>query len=153
MNHSRHGQDATGTPERPTEGKVMQLEFESSLVNVDRAAAAVRDWCESHGWSADVIGQIELVLVEALTNVIVHAYDKLDGQPISLDWWRQDHQMLIEIRDKGQPITEVPVGELPDPEAESGRGWYIIRALADTVVYRREAEENILLLGKSVTSD
>lgn len=130
----------------------MQIQFDSSLSNVDHAATAVRDWCEAHGWTADVISQIELVVVEALTNVIVHAYDKLDGQPIELCWWRDNERMLIEIRDKGQPIVELPPGELPDTEAESGRGWYIIRALVDTIVYRREFEQNILLLGKIVDS-
>ncbi len=128
----------------------MRIRFDSSLDNVDHAAAAIRDWCEARDWPPNLISQIELVVVEALTNVIVHAYDQHAGQPIEVCWWPEHRRLLIEIRDKGQPIIELPPGELPDPEAESGRGWYIIRALVESIDYRRELEENVLLLGKTI---
>lgn len=128
----------------------MHVRLESSLTNVDPVASAIRSWCESHDLPSAMTGQIELVVVEAVTNVIVHAYRKLAGQPIEISWWREGERLLIEMRDHGRPIAVLPEGELPDPEAESGRGWYIIRSLMDTVAYRREQEENILLLGKTV---
>lgn len=131
----------------------MEIEFDSSLANVDYAAAVLRDWCEARGLSSDVTAQIELALVEALTNVVVHAYARCEGKPIALQWCRDDDYLQIEIRDEGRPIDALPEGELPEPEAESGRGWYIIRALVDSVAYRREDGWNILVLRKAMPSE
>ncbi len=128
----------------------MAINFDSSLANIDLAAASVRDWCVRREYDEDLIAQIELVLVEALTNVIVHGYSRREGQPIELRWWDEGSSVNIEIRDCGSPIERLPGGELPDPSAESGRGWYIIRALMDGVTYRRQDGHNILLLSKSV---
>lgn len=151
MNHS--GGDRPNDKGLPADAcERMHLRFESSLVNVDHAAAAIRSWCQVNEVAPAIAGQIELVLVEAVTNVIVHAYDKLAGQPIDVSWWRDGRRLLIEMRDRGQPIATVPEGILPDPDAESGRGWYIIRSLADSVDYRREHQENVLVLCKDLVA-
>lgn len=128
----------------------MAISFDSSLANIDLAAASVREWCAGREYGEEFIAQIELVLVEALTNVIVHGYASQEGQPIELRWWDEGASVNIEIRDLGCPIEQLPGGELPDPSAESGRGWYIIRALMDRVTYQRQDGRNVLLLSKSV---
>jgi serine/threonine-protein kinase RsbW len=128
----------------------MGIDFDSALANIDHAASAVRDWCVAQNYAEDLIAQIELVLVEALTNVVVHGYSCREDQPIELRWWHEGASVFIEIRDRGYPIDELPSGDLPDPSAESGRGWYIIRALMDQVTYRRQGGQNILALSKSL---
>ena len=133
-----------------TEEERLAINFDSSLANIDFAAASVRKWCVERGYGEDLIAQIELVLVEALTNVMVHGYARQEGQPIELRWWLEGSSLNIEVRDRGCPIEQLPGGELPDPSAESGRGWYIIRALMDRVTYLRQDGRNILLLSKSV---
>lgn len=128
----------------------LHLQFDSILSNVDYAAVAVRAWCELSKLPAEMAWQIELVVVEAITNIIVHAYANRPDRPIRLAWLQDAEQLLIEIRDRGKPLPAIPESDLPDPEAEAGRGWPIIRACADTVSYRRENKENILILGKSL---
>lgn len=128
----------------------IRLRFVSTLGNVDYAAVAVRAWCELGNVPAEVAWQVELVVVEAITNIVVHAYGNRPNQPIWLRWLRRKDKLTIEIRDRGRPLTVMPDGELPDPEADAGRGWPIIHACADTVKYRRAGRDNVLTLGKSL---
>ena len=63
-------------------------------------------------------------------------------------WLKRQDGIAVEIRDRGQPMSSPPP-ESPvaaETDAESGRGWHIIRQWTDTATYTRERNENVLTL-------
>lgn len=100
--------------------------------------------------SPDCLGTTELVLAEALNNVVEHAYARFPGQ-IEVELRRGTDQLHFHIADKGLPMpgAEPPQGRLPEVGAfddlpEGGFGWFLIRSLAQDLRYRREGERNML---------
>lgn len=93
---------------------------------------------------------VELILAEALNNVVEHAYADGPG-PVSLSVERRCDNLLCRIVDQGRPM---PTDEAPDPPLptinppgdlpEGGFGWHIIRCLTTELSYRREAPSNTL---------
>ena len=98
----------------------------------------------------DARGTAELVLAEALNNIVEHAYDRDDG-PIGLRLQRQPTRLICDVFDAGAPMpnSELPKG-LAQPVGpnqdlpEGGYGWFLIRALTENLVYRRIAARNHL---------
>jgi serine/threonine-protein kinase RsbW len=103
--------------------------------------------------SADCLGTTELVLAEALNNVVEHAYASYSGQ-IEVEVRRGRNQLRFHIADRGLPMpgAEPPLGHLPevgvfDDLPEGGFGWFLIRSLSQDLAYRREGERNLLSFG------
>jgi serine/threonine-protein kinase RsbW len=98
----------------------------------------------------DYRGTVELVLAEALNNIVEHACDRQCGKIyIRLNLGPQDLHCRIE--DNGRPMSDgnLPSGELQlfDPSgdvAEGGFGWFLIRSLSHDLDYRRIGECNQL---------
>ena len=111
-----------------------------------RAALTERDAGSEEAFSA------ELVVAEALNNVVEHALAG-DCEPVfhlALDLSVQG--VLVEIRDRGKAMPDgcPPLGELPGASRnlaefpEGGYGWFLIRELARDLDYQRIAGENRL---------
>lgn len=106
--------------------------------------------------SEDCLGTTELVLAEALNNVVEHAYARYPGQ-IEVEVQRDPDQLRFHIRDQGLPMPGAtpPSGRLPeavdfDDLPEGGFGWFLIRSLAQDLAYRRDGERNHLSFGVCV---
>jgi serine/threonine-protein kinase RsbW len=107
------------------------------------------------GLMSDQGGAVEIVLAEALNNIVEHAYALQEARPLQLHADLKAGWLEIELRDRGRPLpglglphpilpdTSGPIGNLP----EGGFGWYLIHNLTDRVRYNRIAEENHLYLG------
>jgi serine/threonine-protein kinase RsbW len=95
-------------------------------------------------------GTAEIVLAEALNNIVEHAYGGQAGD-IRVEVLRQEGDILCRIRDQGRPMPGgaappgalQPLGEHEDLP-EGGFGWFLIRVLARDVQYDRDGGENIL---------
>ncbi|MDJ0821848.1 MAG: ATP-binding protein [Paracoccaceae bacterium] len=108
----------------------------------------------AHGLAAADWHTLELVLAEALNNVVEHAYREEPGGHIRLTLSCADGVVQADLRDCGTPLPQgrlpmgtpanldVPLQDLP----EGGFGWYMIRTLASRVTYRCDAGVNILEL-------
>lgn len=104
------------------------------------------------GFPARHIQEIELVVEEALVNIINYAYPEQDNGDVEVKCGLDDQgRLLIEIRDKGIPFD---VGSYSAPDLNvnfsenkiGGLGIFLIRKMADKVHYRRDGEENVLTL-------
>ena len=90
---------------------------------------------------------LNFAVVEAINNVIEHAYANRPGGPIELHGHHDDKRLTLVLRDRGLPMPlPLPDGSPADPEAESGRGWQIIRAAFPDVRYERIDGENALTM-------
>ncbi len=118
------------------------------------------DALEATGTSADDLSSVEIVLAEAMNNVVEHAYpDGRDGK-IRLVAKRRNDALMVEIRDRGRPMPQgrAPLGNHPmaefhqdDPMPEGGFGWYLIREIVRDLVYDRQDDENMLLFRIKLT--
>ncbi|WP_176473830.1 ATP-binding protein [Actibacterium ureilyticum] len=94
----------------------------------------------------------QIVLAEALNNIVEHAYDTVGSGQIGLVLRHTDQDLQVELRDQGRPMPDqiVPTADrprqCPAPETlpEGGFGWKIIDDLAQDLNYRRESGDNIL---------
>ena len=98
-------------------------------------------------------GTVELVLAEALNNIVEHAYPPGDTPgPISLTCVHGCSGLETTIVDSGRPMPNgrTPVGDAVNVDVdlsdlpEGGFGWFLIKDLAKDVVYRRQGSENHL---------
>lgn len=101
--------------------------------------------------SPDTLGTVELVVAEAINNVVEHAYPDRAG-PITMTVALKSEVLSFQITDQG---LGMPDGKAPDGTAQSvnvdlmdmpegGFGWFLIRSQASDVVYQRAAWENHL---------
>jgi serine/threonine-protein kinase RsbW len=95
---------------------------------------------------------LQFALVEAVNNIIEHAYANERGKPIDLAGTHTLQHLTFVLRDRGIPMPlPLPDGSPADPMAESGRGWQIIRAAFPDVRYERIDGENVLTLTRPLT--
>lgn len=115
--------------------------------------AEIRGWLSLRGVDDAACGRIEIVLAEALNNVVEHArLDAKDG--IALDMTLGPDGVGVDLRDRGAPLPGLtpPAGNPPDlagnREAlpEGGFGWFLIRTLTSDLHYVRTDGENHLSL-------
>lgn len=109
--------------------------------------------------SADEAGTVELVLAEALNNVVEHALAATEGQTtVEIRGNHGPDGLRLSIIDQGAPM---PDGQAPRPQApdldvalihmpEGGFGWFMIHTLAQDVRYARVGNRNHLTLLLSV---
>lgn len=103
-------------------------------------------------------GTVELVLAEALNNIVEHAYPPEHQGPIWIKCQQRADGLHLRIADKGEmmPDGQLPVGmaqnvdvslmDLPD----GGFGWFLIKDLAKDVSYHRVGQMNQLELRLAV---
>lgn len=153
MNHTSSAPPATAAG-----GVLSRTSFRATYDNVrlaiERALAsmAVLDLSEEEKSS------IEIVLAEALNNVVEHAYADSEQGEIKLVLRHGRAGLLVEIRDSGLPMPNgrTPVGDHPATDVsnadlpEGGFGWFLIRELARDLVYDRENGENFLIFRMAI---
>lgn len=113
------------------------------------AHVGISAWMERIGLDAVLRSNTEIVIGEALNNVVEHAFAACpltDTDAIRLEL-RKDHTGLrICIRDRGNemPGLVLPEGQLPTLSdqtellPEGGFGWFLIRELASGLDYCRQ---------------
>jgi anti-sigma regulatory factor (Ser/Thr protein kinase) len=97
----------------------------------------------------ELVFKVELVLEEALTNVIHYAYPKAAGEVEVGCVLEDDKRFRFFVKDWGLPFNPL---ERPEPEMSGeiserqvgGLGIYLIRHLVDELDYHRQEGENTL---------
>lgn len=102
-------------------------------------------------WSERELYRLNLALAEGFTNAVRHAHQSLPPDTtidIDLSLWAD--RLEIRIWDKGKPFNpDVLTEPKPGTLQEGGYGWFLLRRLADKVVYDRSADgRNCLLIVK-----
>ena len=96
---------------------------------------------------ATLPGTLELVLAEAMNNIVEHAQAGHNDGVIELILTVNDDGLGVVLRDDGSAMPgarlpeahpSIPEGADLDALPEGGFGWSLIRALAEGLSYRRE---------------
>ena len=107
-------------------------------------------------WSESQLYPLNLALAEGFTNAVRHAHHGLPLETtidIDLSLWAD--RLEIRIWDQGEPFNPDALEE-PQPGTlqEGGYGWFLLRRLADRVVYERGSDgRNCLLIVKHVVQE
>jgi serine/threonine-protein kinase RsbW len=102
-------------------------------------------------WLKSQLYPLRLALTEGLSNAVRHAHHDLPAETvIEIDLTLWDDRIEIRIWDRGQPFDPNQIEE-PQPGTlrQGGYGWFLLRRLADQVVYERDSDgRNCLLIVK-----
>jgi len=127
----------------------------NEVEELNRVVAFLEQLAEEWQLPANTIHSIHLVLEEALSNVILYAYEKGSTHEIRIDVNYTDHQLGITITDTGRPFdpTQQKEPDIHIPAEErpiGGLGIFLIRKIMDEVSYQRSGQENILRMTKKI---
>ena len=112
------------------------LSAASAIENISLLAEALHALCLYASNSESCAHDVELAAVEALNNVVLHAYKNQPDKDITVKWYKENRRLRIEIIDYGISISSLSPAVLPSFDAEGGRGWWIINACVDQYFYK-----------------
>jgi anti-sigma regulatory factor (Ser/Thr protein kinase) len=125
--------------------------FTGDAREIRRVSAWWREWAGRAGLSASALDDGELCLNEAVGNIVQHGRANGAARSITVTFERLTSGVRVTVADDGRPFD--PVAQPPPPRARSledavvgGLGIQVIRTYASSVTYRREADQNILVL-------
>ncbi|WP_051305811.1 SpoIIE family protein phosphatase [Desulfogranum mediterraneum] len=139
---------AAGTPST--------LQISNQVLELKQVTAWLETLAADYLFSAELSGELNLVLEEWLVNVIKYGYPGSSrSHTIGLKFWLDGRELCFEIRDRGVAFdpTSQPFPDLDAPLEErepGGVGLHLIREHSDGMCYRREQGENILTLTKKL---
>ena len=136
-------------------GPIPHIHFtvQSGVYAAREASAKLMDGLAPLDLDVEEAGTVELVVAEALNNIVEHGYpDPKNGGPISIYCEHGKKGLNIKLIDKGLPMPDgkTPIGLAANTDVEfmdmpeGGFGWFIIKDLAKDVVYSRVDEVNRL---------
>ena len=128
----------------------MKLEFISKSSNEAFARIAVAAFASQLDPTIEELADIKTAVSEAVTNCIIHGYDKKQGI-VKIVSKLKENEIIIEISDKGKGIENIDEAKEPlyttKPNLErSGMGFTIMESFMDKMEV-----ESVLGLGTKVT--
>lgn len=122
----------------------------STPLAVRQALRALFDHLMTESMGADARDTAQIVLAEALNNIVEHAYAQGPGE-IEVTIEVCPVGLTCRIMDAGSPMPggTLPEGKLAplttdDDLPEGGFGWHLIRTLSEDLNYSREGGRNLL---------
>ncbi|MBY5933232.1 ATP-binding protein [Tateyamaria omphalii] len=131
----------------------------SGRLAVRHALAQLLDGLKPLALDVEEAGTVELVMAEALNNIVEHAYPETDASgPIDITCAHEDDGLHLTVTDSGRamPDGQTPVGTAAEIDVdfcdmpEGGFGWFLIKDLAKDVTYQRQDNQNRLRLRLAV---
>ena len=127
----------------------MKLEFVSKSSNEAFARLTVAAFAAQLDPTIEELADIKTAVSEAVTNAIIHGYEKKTGI-VKISAWIVENKIIIEISDKGKGIEDIEQAKEPlyttKPNLErSGMGFTIMESFMDEVEI-----ESVLGLGTKV---
>lgn len=123
---------------------VFHLSIKPDLARVSEAALAAERHLASLKVSAEDATSVRIALAEALNNAIQYTCDP--SRDVELELSLSGDLLKATVADHTAGFDLPASSELPDPEAESGRGIFIIRQVMDSVTYSRQPDVNRLVM-------
>ena len=132
-----------------------KLILQNEVAEISKLAIFIDELGEEFGLSPELVFNLNLVLEEAVSNVILYAYPKEEHQTISLIAKKKGNQLIFVLTDTGKEFdpTQAPDADITLSAEErpiGGLGIFLIRQIMNTVEYQRIDGKNVLTLGKEL---
>ena len=143
--------------------KQIRFTIESNLKNVFLIGLAVNKISSHIGLNELESYRLELCVVEAVNNAIIHAYDKEAGNEVEVVFNIYPDRLVLDVYDTGKTMQgnsleqknisslECEPGNL-DNIPEGGRGLAIMKEIMDSMDYKTEDGKNCLTMTKKIVS-
>lgn len=138
-----------------SESKTIKFIIDSRLDLLSWLSKAVKGICADEGMNKNGLYQLELCLVEVVSNVIIHAYNCEAGHEIEVIVSLNHDHVHIQVSDTGKKFPECidhalfnthPVSI--DAFPASAMGLFMIHKLVDKVIYTHREGKNVTSLLK-----
>lgn len=136
---------------------MMRLVIDSQLAEIRRAAQLVDEFKAHHGLADEDANAIHIVLDEVLSNSIRHGLAGAVSHEIAVTLELSEGEITVEVEDDGvaydptqapAPVLSGTLGE----RTEGGLGVAFVRALTNSIEYRRVDGRNRLVLRRRIVS-
>lgn len=138
-------------PFPPTPG-LLRLNLACDLGQVQSVVQLTRKFLLQQGCTSEEVVDIELALVEACNNAIEYVRPDAAQKMVLLEASCDAALVELQVSDHTAGFEWPTTLHLPEPDAERGRGLYLIQAVMDEVQYRRGTTQNTLVLRKKRAS-
>jgi serine/threonine-protein kinase RsbW len=117
---------------------IKEVSIASSYDELNKVESLITESCGDLGVNEDAYGNVLIAVTEAVNNAIEHGNKRLRGLSVSVMVGDNNDEFCYAIKDQGSGFD---YNDLPDPTApenmlkENGRGVFLMRSLADEVVF------------------
>jgi len=131
------------------------LVLQNEIPEISKLALFIDELGEELGLSPELVFNLNLVLEEAVSNVILYAYPKGEHENISLTAKKTENQLLFVLTDTGKEfdptlMPDADVNLAAEDRQIGGLGIFLIRQIMNQVEYQRIDGRNVLTLGKDL---
>ena len=132
----------------------MKLEFVSKSSNEAFARLTVAAFAAQLDPTIEELADIKTAVSEAVTNAIIHGYEKKTGI-VKISAWIVENKIIIEILDKGKGIEDIEQAKEPlyttKPNLErSGMGFTIMENFMDEMKVESKVGEGTEVFMKKI---
>lgn len=127
----------------------------NDISEVSRLYEFIEEVGNDFSLTPDIVFNLNLVLEEAVVNIINYAYPKEDHQHIYLSAKMRDDSIVLVLTDTGKEFdpTAAPEADVTlsaDEREIGGLGIFLIRQIMNEVKYERIEGKNVLTLEKKL---
>ena len=133
----------------------LTLALKNNIDEINRLHTFIEEVGEAFELPMKVVLNLNLVLEEAVTNVIMYAYPQEQNEHIYLTAKKQDDRLVFVLTDSGKAFdpTQAPDADISlsaDERQIGGLGIFLIRKIMNEVKYERIDDKNVLTLEKEL---
>ena len=127
----------------------------NDIAEISRLAAFIEEVGEVFSHTPDVVFNLNLVIEEAVVNIINYAYPKEEHQYIYLSAHLREGSIVFVLTDTGKEFDptlapEADINLSADEREIGGLGIFLIRQIMNEVRYQRIDGKNVLTLEKKL---
>lgn len=136
------------------------LVLNNQLEEIEKLPVLLEEVCSQWQLPVSVEASLNLVLEEAVVNVIQYAYPEGEEGTLTIEveWKAEENILQFTLSDGGKPFdpTAVPDADTSLSVEErpiGGLGIFLIRQMMDCVEYRYYNNRNMLVMQKRITTE
>ncbi|MDL2221812.1 ATP-binding protein [Parabacteroides sp. OttesenSCG-928-N08] len=132
-----------------------KLVIKNEISEISHLATFVEEVGEALDLSPALVMSLNLVLEEAVSNVILYAYPKPEGEEVTIEAKMKEDYLVFIITDNGQPFDPTQVAEADitlsaEERPIGGLGIFLIKKIMNEIEYNRIDGNNVFTLKKKL---
>ena len=129
------------------------LIIQNEIDEISKLPAFIDEIAEELDLIPELVFNLNLVLEEAVSNIILYAYPKQMGKEISIMADKNDNILVLTLTDTGKEfdptqVPEVDINLSAEKRSIGGLGIFLIKNIMNEVEYQRVEGRNVFTLKK-----
>lgn len=132
-----------------------KLCIKNEISEISRLATFIEEVGDELQLSPSLVMSLNLVLEEAVSNIILYAYPNAMGDNITIQADKNDNMLVFTITDSGiefdpTQVKEADISLSAEERSIGGLGIYLIKKIMNEVTYQRIEGTNVFTLKKTL---